>query len=106
MARVDELLPLAEFTNVYVKVSALPCFSTEPYPFRNLDQPVRRVIEAFGAERCFWGSDITRVPKTCSYRQVVTQFTEELNFLSSRDLELIMGKALATCLNWFPADRG
>lgn len=98
--RVNELLPLAALPNVFVKISALPCFSTEPYPFRNLREPIRRVIEAFGPERSFWGSDITRVPKTCPYRQVVTHFTEELDFLSSADLEWIMGKAIARCLRW------
>jgi L-fuconolactonase len=89
---------------VFVKVSALPCFSTEPYPFKNLHQPLRRVIEAFGPRRAFWGSDITRVPPTCSFRQVVTQFTEELDFLSPTDLEWIMGRGLAECLRW-PLDR-
>ena len=98
--RVQELLPLATLSNVSVKVSALPCFSTEPYPFKNLHEPLRRVIDAFGPQRCFWGSDITRVPKTCSYRQVVTQFTEELDFLSRDDLEWIMGNGLAQCLKW------
>jgi L-fuconolactonase len=98
--RVRELLPLAALPNVFVKVSALPCFSTEPYPFRNLHAPLRRVIETFGPRRCFWGSDITRVPKTCSFRQVVTMFTEELDFLNGEDLEWVMGKGLATCLGW------
>ena len=99
-ARLDELLPLAALPNVYVKVSALPCFSTEPYPFKNLRETIKRVINAFGPKRSFWGSDITRVPKTCSYRQVVTHFTEELDFLSSADLEWVMGKAIAQCLRW------
>ena len=106
MARVQELLPLAALTNAFVKVSALPCYSTEPYPFKNLREPLRRVIDAFGPRRCFWGSDITRVPTSCSYRQVVTHFTEELDFLSADDLEWIMGKGLATCLNWHPASAG
>jgi predicted TIM-barrel fold metal-dependent hydrolase len=100
IARVEELIPLSALPNVCVKVSALPCFSTEPYPFENLREPIKRIIEAFGPQRSFWGSDITRVPKTCSYRQVVTHFTEELDFLSAPDLELIMGKALANCLRW------
>ena len=52
------------------------------------------------AQRAFWGSDITRVPQTCSYRQVVTHFTEELDFLSAGDLEWIMGRGLAACLRW------
>jgi L-fuconolactonase len=97
---VERMNALARYPNVFVKISALPAFSTEPYPFRNLHQPLRRVIEAFGARRAFWGSDITRVPKSCSYRQVVTQFTEELDFLSSDDLDWIMGRGLAECLRW------
>jgi predicted TIM-barrel fold metal-dependent hydrolase len=100
MPRVEELLPLARLPNVSVKVSAMPCFSTEPYPFANLREPLRRVIETFGARRCYWGSDITRVPKSCSYRQVVTHFTETLDFLSKDDLDWIMGRALAERLGW------
>jgi predicted TIM-barrel fold metal-dependent hydrolase len=91
---------LARYPNVYVKVSALPAFSTEPYPFKNLRDPIRRVIDAFGPRRAFWGSDITRVPKSCSLRQVVTHFTEELDFLSAADLDWIMGRGLAECLRW------
>jgi L-fuconolactonase len=96
----ERMIALARHPNVFVKVSALPAFSTAPYPFVNLRQPLRRVIEAFGPQRAFWGSDITRVPKSCSLRQVVTHFTEELDFLSAADLELIMGRALAECLRW------
>jgi L-fuconolactonase len=104
MARVQELLPLAALPNVFVKVSALPCYSTQPYPYENLREPLRRVIDAFGPRRSFWGSDITRVPsENASYRQVVTHFTSTLDFLSGDDLEWIMGKGLATCLNWHPA---
>jgi L-fuconolactonase len=94
------MIALARHPNVCVKVSALPAFSTEPYPFKNLREPLRRVIEAFGPRRAFWASDITRIPKTCSYRQVVTHFTEELDFLSADDLAWIMGRGLAECLRW------
>jgi predicted TIM-barrel fold metal-dependent hydrolase len=97
---VERMNALARHPNVFVKVSALPCFSSEPYPFKNLCEPLRRVIETFGPRRAFWGSDITRVPATCSYRQVVTHFTEELDFLSPGDLEWIMGRGLAECLRW------
>jgi predicted TIM-barrel fold metal-dependent hydrolase len=99
-AAADRMIALARHPNVFVKVSALPCFSSEPYPFRNLHEPLRHVIEAFGPRRSFWGSDITRVPPTCSLRQVVTHFTEELDFLSTGDLEWIMGRGLAECLGW------
>jgi L-fuconolactonase len=91
---------LARYRNVFVKVSALPCFSSEPYPFRNLNEPLRRVIEGFGPRRCFWGSDLSRMLKHCTYRQGVTHFTEELGFLSASDLDWIMGRGLQECLRW------
>jgi L-fuconolactonase len=83
-----------------VKVSALPCYSSEPYPFRNLHRALKRVIEGFGVKRCYWGSDFSRLPKTCTYRQAVTMFTEELDFLSPNDLEWVMGKGIAQRLGW------
>ena len=97
---VERMIALAKYPNVCVKVSAMPAFSTEPYPFRNLREPLQRVIEAFGPRRSFWASDITRIPKSCSYRQVVTHFTEELDFLSADDITWIMGRGLAQCLRW------
>ncbi len=91
---------LAHCSNVFVKVSALPCFSSEPYPFRNLNEPLRRVIEAFGPRRCFWGTDLSRTLEHCTYRQGVTHFTQELDFLTADDLEWIMGRGLRECLHW------
>jgi len=96
----ERMCALARYPNVYVKVSALPAFSTAPYPFKNLREPIRRVLDAFGPRRAFWGSDITRVPKSSSLRQAVTHFTEELDFLAADDLDWIMGRGLAQCLRW------
>ena len=102
-AGADRVIALAKSPNVFVKVSAMPCFSSEPYPFRNLHDPIRRVIDAFGVERSIWGSDFSRLPETCNYRQSVTMFTEQMSFLGQSDLEWIMGKSLVKCLGWSPA---
>ena len=101
-AGADRLLALARHPNVHVKVSAAPCYSTEPYPFRNLHAPLKRIIDGFGVRRAFWGSDFSRLPAGCSYRQAVTMFTEELDFLSASDLEWVMGRAALECLGWKP----
>ena len=89
----DLLLPIAKRPNVAVKVSALPGYTTAPYPYRNLHGYVRRVYDAFGPQRMLWGSDLTRLK--CTYRQCVTVFTEEMPWLKAADLEWIMGRA--TC---------
>ncbi len=97
-ANLDELLDLSRFPNVAVKLSGLPSYSSEPYPFRNIHTYIRRIFDAFGPNRCFWGTDITRMP--CSYRQCVTLFTEELPWLRGRDKELVMGDAICEWVGW------
>ena len=99
-AGADRILALAKHPNVSDKVSALPCYSTEPYPFRNLHEPLERIIQGFGVRRAFWGSDLSRLLQHCTYPQAVTMFTEELDFLSASDLEWIMGRGLSELVDW------
>jgi predicted TIM-barrel fold metal-dependent hydrolase len=95
---VDNVVKLARLKNVAVKVSALPCYVAEPYPFPTLHPLVRRVVDAFGPQRCFWGTDLSHLP--CPYKQVVTLFTEEMKSLSSTEIDWIMGRGLAQWLGW------
>jgi len=97
-AGLPQLCTLARRPNVAVKASALPCHSIEPYPFRDVHAHIRRVYDAFGPRRTFWGTDWTRLP--CPWRQAVTLFTEELPWLSTSDKEWIMGRALCEWLGW------
>jgi predicted TIM-barrel fold metal-dependent hydrolase len=97
-ADLDVLLRLAALPNVSVKASAVPCYSTEPYPFRNLHGYLKRVYEQFGPMRTFWGSDVSRLP--CSYRQAVDHFLQELDFIPAADQRWVMGGALSKLLRW------
>jgi predicted TIM-barrel fold metal-dependent hydrolase len=99
---LDKLLALAKLPNIAVKVSALPCYTNDVYPYRTLHQYVRRVYDAFGARRMFWGSDFSRLPPQATYRGTVTMFTEEMPWLSGEELEWIMGRGLSTWLRWKP----
>lgn len=95
---VDVVLGFARLDNVGVKLSCLPCYVAESYPYPTLHPQIRRMVETFGPRRLFWGTDLSQLP--CSYRQAVTLFTEELAFLSEQDKEWIMGRALAEWLRW------
>jgi len=95
---VDILLKFARLPNVAVKASCLPCYVDEPYPYPRLHPQIKRAVDGFGPRRIFWGTDLSQLP--CSYRQAVTLFTEELDFLSHSDKEWIMGRALAEWLSW------
>jgi predicted TIM-barrel fold metal-dependent hydrolase len=100
---LPDLLALARRSNVAVKASALPAYSSEPYPYRGLHGHLRRVFDAFGPRRTFWGTDLTRLP--CSYRQAITMFTEELPWLSAHDQEWVMGRAVLEWLGWPEKDQ-
>jgi predicted TIM-barrel fold metal-dependent hydrolase len=95
---IAHLVAVARHPNVAAKASALPRYSSEPYPYRRLHDPLRGVFDAFGPQRFFWGTDMTGIP--CSYRQAVTLFTEELPWLAGADRELVMGRALCDWLGW------
>ena len=95
---LDELVHLARLPNVAVKATGAPHYSTQPYPFRNIQDGLHRIFDAFGPRRFFWGTDITRMP--CSYRQCVTFFTEELSWLKGRELEDVMGRGLCEWIGW------
>jgi predicted TIM-barrel fold metal-dependent hydrolase len=97
-ANLPELLALASHPNVAVKATGAPSYSSAAYPYRNIQPYLRQLYDAFGPERLFWGTDITRMP--CSWRQCVTLFTEELPWLSARDQELVMGRSLCNWLDW------
>ncbi|HET6187960.1 MAG TPA: amidohydrolase family protein [Trebonia sp.] len=97
-AVIKELLPLAGHPNVAVKASALPAHSAEEFPYRDLHQPLRDVLAAFGPDRVFWGTDLTRLP--CSLSSAVRMFTENLGFLSGAELDQVMGEAVVNWIGW------
>ena len=95
---LDELVALAKLPNVAVKATGAPHYSTQPYPFKNIQDGLHRIFDAYGPDRFFWCTDITSMP--CSYRQCVTFFTEELPWLKGPDLEKVMGRALTKWVGW------
>jgi predicted TIM-barrel fold metal-dependent hydrolase len=97
---IEDTAALARHANVYVKVSAAPVYACESYPFRDFDPHIKRLVDAYGPKRCFWGTDLSHALGKATYRQCVTHFTEALTFLPSQDKEWIMGRGLAECLGW------
>ncbi len=98
MTHMPSLLALAKFPNVAVKVTGAPGYSSEEYPFPILCEYVRQIYDAFGPDRMFWGTDITKMP--CSWGQCITMFTEEMPWLSDSDKVLIMGEAFSAWWGW------
>ncbi len=96
---IDTTVSLARYPNVSVKLSGMPAYSSEPYPFRDMTVHLRRVFDAYGPRRCYWGTDMTNSFKKASYAQRVTHMTD-LDFLSEEDKDWIMGRAIVARLGW------
>lgn len=95
---LDKLLAIARRPNVAVKATTLPMYAEDAYPYRRLHSYVRRVYDAFGPQRLFWGSDYTQIP--CSYAEAVRMYTDEIPWLSADDKEWIMGRGVCAWLGW------
>lgn len=98
---IDELVALAALDNVSVKATSAPTYSTEPYPYPALLAQLHRLIDAFGIERVFWGSDLSRLRG--NYPDLVRLFAEDLG-LPARDRDAVLGGSLAGWLRWDTAD--
>jgi predicted TIM-barrel fold metal-dependent hydrolase len=99
-AAIDEVVKLAKYPNVSVKLSSAPNFSLEAYPFRDMTEHLKRCFDAYGPRRCYWGTDLTNSMDKATYRQRAEHFTKELPFLSEDDKDWVMGKAILARLNW------
>lgn len=94
----DKLIAIAKRPNVATKVSCLPLYTSDSYPFRKLHPYIRQVYDAFGPKRMFWGTDFSRLP--CSYRQGLTYMSEEIPWLTAQDKEWILGRGVCGWLGW------
>jgi len=99
--KIGDAVALARYPNVGVKMSNLVNASLEPYPFRDLNDHLKRLFDAYGPQRCYWGTDLTNTSfNRVTWRQRITHFTEELSFLSESDKDWVMGRAIRERLKW------
>jgi predicted TIM-barrel fold metal-dependent hydrolase len=97
---IGHAVALAKYPNVSVKLSNLPNSSLEPYPYKDLTEHIRRLVGAFGPQRCHWGTDATNVTERGSWRQRLTHVAETLDFLSESDKDWILGRTTMQRLKW------
>src|ERR1700722_3538504 len=91
-----EMPPSAGFS-----LLAIACSAPQPSPYPNLDPYIERLVRAFGARRCFWGTDLSRMigAHGIGYKEAIAHF-QGVPFLSEADKESIMGRGLCEWLRW------
>jgi predicted TIM-barrel fold metal-dependent hydrolase len=94
-----ELLKLAEYPNVAVKLSHMHFhFGADKYPFEPVRPFLRRAIDAFGADRLMWSTDKTMIPAhTWSELLDFIRYNPEL---SQEEKEHILGRTARRILKW------
>ncbi|MBL4811476.1 MAG: amidohydrolase [Rhodobacteraceae bacterium] len=98
---VEETADLHIHPNIFMKLSAVPGYSTKPYPYDNITPYIKAAVAKMGANRCFWGTDVTRLmdAKGITYKQTVEHFTKHMGFTDA-ELDQIMGKGLCDAIGW------
>jgi L-fuconolactonase len=86
-ADLPKVLDLAKRKNAVIKVSGACTLSREPYPFPDIWDPLARVFDAWGFERCLWGTDWTRAYAVVNYEQAVEPFLKTSENFNPRALQ-------------------
>ena len=100
-AGLDDVLAVAAHDNVAIKISGACTLAQQPFPYPDIWEPLGKMFEAFGLERCLWGTDWTRAIHVLTYEQGVEAF-RVTDALSDSERAMLMGGALTKVYNWSP----
>lgn len=101
-AELPTLLALAAHANVVVKISGAGTLSQRAFPYEDIWDPLRRIIDAFGIDRCMWGTDWTRAVEFLTYKEGVEAF-RVTDCLSDSERNTLMGGTLQQVYGWAPS---
>ena len=96
---IQNLLDLARYGRVYVKISHTWSISKQGYPWRDAQALVQRVHQAFGAQRLMWGTDWPMCRRWTTYARTLSVVRDEMGFLTPDEREWVLGK---TALRLWP----
>ena len=100
-AELPKVLALATHDNIAIKISGACTLSHEPFPYTDIWEPLCRIFDAFGFERCMWGTDWTRTVAFLSYKEGVDAF-RLTDLLTQSERAALMGETLARIYDWSP----
>ena len=104
-AELPQVLALARYPNVAIKITGACTLSHQPFPYNDIWDPLRRIFDAFGLDRCMWGTDWTRAVALLTYAQGVDAF-RVTDRLSDSERATLMGETLHRIYKWAPSQGG
>lgn len=103
-ADLPKLVALAAHKNIAVKITGACTLSHQAFPYKDIWDPLARIFDSFGLDRCLWGTDWTRAVGLLTYKQGVEAF-RVTDRLSDSDRALLMGGSLQKVYGWAPKKR-
>lgn len=90
---LDRLCRLARFERVHVKISAFYALGQKRAPYLDLGPQIKRLRDAFGAQRLMWASDCPfQVQDGHNYADSIDLVRDRLDFLSADDRQWMLRK--------------
>ncbi|MFB6075494.1 MAG: amidohydrolase [Haloarculaceae archaeon] len=83
---------LAAYDTVAVKCSEIAHMSEAPFPYADMHDHVRWLLDTFGRERVVWGSDYPNVSDVATYGEA-RHWLDHVEGLSDRDHTWLAGRA-------------
>ncbi|MBT6312912.1 MAG: amidohydrolase [Alphaproteobacteria bacterium] len=99
---LPKVLEMAKRDNAVIKISGACTLSKAGYPYPDIWDPLARIFDAWGIDRCLWGTDWTRAYAVLNYEQGVKPFVET-DRLTADERAMLMGGACAKAYNWSPS---
>jgi predicted TIM-barrel fold metal-dependent hydrolase len=98
---LPHVLALAANKNIAIKITGACTLSHQKFPYKDVWDPLGRIFDAFGLDRCMWGTDWTRAVNLLTYKEGVEAF-RVTDRLSNTDREKLMGGSLQKIYGWAP----
>jgi predicted TIM-barrel fold metal-dependent hydrolase len=101
-ADLPKVLDLASRPNAMIKISGACTLSHAGYPYPDIWDPLGRIFDAWGIDRCLWGTDWTRAAAVVTCEQSVEPF-RLTDRLTESERATLMGGTCANAYGWTPA---
>ena len=93
-AKLELLLALARYPNVFVKISHMWSLSRQPYPYPDAQAQAQQLFKVFGAHRLMAGTDWPISLRQLPYAQSVALYRDHLGFLNREDRVQILSRTV------------
>lgn len=85
------LLELSMYNKIFIKLTGLNYYSSEKAPYENVWPLIKAAFEAYGPQRCMWGSDYPFVTEHWSYGGLLSVIRNQWG-VSEQDQHWVLGR--------------